>query len=77
MPDIRQMIRVPPKSNLFRWEIGVALLVKIVLLIGLWFLIFRWQDKTRVKPDIAAHFALPAEQADFSYHPQKEPNHDR
>lgn len=34
-----------PKPSLLRWEIGVALLIKIVLLTGLWFLIFRWQDK--------------------------------
>ncbi len=61
----------------FRWEISIALLLKIILLMGLWFFLFRWQDHPSVKPDIAAHFALPSAQADFSYQPQKEPNHDR
>jgi len=50
-----------PKPGLLRWEIGIALLIKILLLIGLWFLIFRWMDKPNGKPDIAEHFALPAE----------------
>ncbi len=49
-----------PKPSLLRWEIGVALLIKIVLLTGLWFLIFRWQDKPPAKPDMAQHFSLPA-----------------
>ncbi|OAI12652.1 hypothetical protein A1359_13255 [Methylomonas lenta] len=52
-----------PKPSLLRWEIGIALLIKILLLIGLWFLIFRWMDKPVSKPDVAAHFALPATQA--------------
>ncbi len=65
------------KPGLLRWEIGIALLIKIVLLVGLWFLIFRWQDKPSTKPDIAAHFALPAVQADYSSQPQKEPHHVR
>ncbi|WKJ92359.1 hypothetical protein QZJ86_09505 [Methylomonas montana] len=51
-----------PKSSLLRWEIGIAMLIKILLLIGLWFLIFRWMDKPTSKPDIAEHFALPAAQ---------------
>ncbi|WP_445369372.1 cytochrome oxidase putative small subunit CydP [Methylomonas sp. BW4-1] len=49
-----------PKSGLLRWEIAVALLIKVILLTGLWFLIFRWQERPVAKPDIAAHFALPA-----------------
>lgn len=53
---------VLPKSTLLRWEIGFAMLIKILLLIGLWFLIFRWMDKPVSKPDIAEHFALPAAQ---------------
>lgn len=53
---------VIPKPSLLRWEIGFALLIKILLLIGLWFLIFRWMDKPSTKPDIAEHFALPAAQ---------------
>jgi hypothetical protein len=51
-----------PKANQLRWEIGAALLIKIVLLTGLWFLIFRWQDRPVGKPDMAEHFALPAAQ---------------
>ena len=68
-----------PKSSLLRWEIAVALLIKILLLTGLWFLIFRWQDRPVSKPDIADHFALPAVQAsnpDFSQ-PQQESRHVR
>ncbi|MEY4210654.1 MAG: hypothetical protein RLZ92_1035 [Pseudomonadota bacterium] len=37
------------------WEIATALLLKIVLLIGLWFLIFRWSDRPTTKPDVAQH----------------------
>lgn len=70
-----------PKSSLLRWEIGAALLIKILLLIGLWFLIFRWMDKPVSKPDIAQHFALPAVQTatpnDISSQPQQESRHVR
>lgn len=70
-----------PKPGLLRWEIGTALLIKILLLTGLWFLIFHWQDRPVSKPDIAEHFALPgAQQAgkpDFSSQPQKESRHVR
>ncbi|MFM8341481.1 MAG: cytochrome oxidase putative small subunit CydP [Methylomonas sp.] len=38
-----------------RWEISAALLVKIILLVGLWFLIFRWSDRPTTKPDVAQH----------------------
>lgn len=41
-----------------RWEIGIALFIKFVLLFGLWWLIFRWLDKPVQQPDIVAHFAL-------------------
>jgi hypothetical protein len=44
-----------PKAGQLRWEIGFALLIKILLLIGLWLLIFRWMDKPTAKPDIAEH----------------------
>ena len=71
-----------PGSSLLRWEIAAALLVKIVLLIGLWFLIFRWQDRPAGKPDMAEHFALsPAKvvmSSDFSSQSiKKEPSHVR
>lgn len=71
-----------PKPSLLRWEIAAALLIKVVLLTGLWFLIFRWQDRPAVKPDPAAHFALApakaAAAADFSSQPlTKEPSHVR
>lgn len=69
-----------PKLSLLRWEIAVALLIKILLLTGLWFLIFRWQDRPVSKPDIADHFALPALQPsnpDFSSQPQQESRHVR
>lgn len=57
-----------PKSSLLRWEIGLALLIKILLLTALWFLIFRWQDRPSTKPDMANHFALPAAQTAKSSH---------
>ncbi|QPK63362.1 hypothetical protein IVG45_21600 [Methylomonas sp. LL1] len=70
-----------PKPGLLRWEIGVALLIKIILLTGLWFLIFRWMDKPAGKPDVAEHFALPISQTatphSFSSQPLKESRHDR
>jgi len=71
-----------PKPGLLRWEIGFALLIKIILLTGLWFLIFRWPDKPVAKPDIAEHFVLPpavtgATPAHFLSQPQKESRHDR
>ncbi|WP_026600870.1 cytochrome oxidase putative small subunit CydP [Methylomonas sp. 11b] len=70
-----------PKSSLLRWEIAVALLIKVILLTGLWFLIFRWQERPTVKPDIAAHFALPAapvqSNPDFSSQPTQESRHVR
>ena len=50
-----------PPPNLLRWEIGIALLIKIILLTGLWFLIFRWQDRPPSKPDVAKHFAVAAQ----------------
>ena len=47
-----------PKLSQLRWEISIALLIKLLLLIGLWWLLFRWQAKTE-QPDIAARFELP------------------
>lgn len=57
----------PTPTSLLRWEIGFALLIKALLLIGLWFLIFRWMDKPASKPDVAAHFALPTAQKTASF----------
>lgn len=66
-----------PKPSLLRWEISLALAIKIVLLTGLWFLIFRWTDKPASKPDIAQHFALKPAHAAPSTQAQKEYHHDR
>ncbi|MDD2724545.1 MAG: hypothetical protein PHH59_11060 [Methylovulum sp.] len=55
------MINNTTNKTPLRWEIGLALLLKIILLTGLWFLLFRWQGRPAVKPDIAAHFALPTQ----------------
>ncbi|MCF8006973.1 MAG: hypothetical protein K9K84_06140 [Methylovulum sp.] len=51
------------QSHAFRWELSIALLIKVILLIGLWWLIFRWQDHSVQQPDISTHFALPIPQA--------------
>jgi hypothetical protein len=68
-------------ANPLRWEIAGALLIKVVLLTGLWFLIFRWQERPAIKPDIAAHFAMPAAPVqtnpDFSSQPTQESRHVR
>ncbi len=71
----------PPSTSLLRWEIGIALLLKTILLTGLWFLIFRWEGKPITKPDIAARFALqnsqPGQSSVFITHPTKESVHVR
>lgn len=66
-----------PKRGLLRWELGLALMIKVILLIGLWLLIFRWQDRPASKPDIAERFALPAQQAHSYNPPEKETAHVR
>ncbi|MEF3076274.1 cytochrome oxidase putative small subunit CydP [Methylobacter sp. Wu1] len=59
--------RILPRPGLLRWEIGIALLIKIILLMGLWFLIFRWEGKPSTgKPDIAQRFSLPAKQSSIT-----------
>ena len=65
-------------NHALSWEISTALLIKLLLLIGLWFLIFRWSEKPANKPDIAQHFALPAlsKQPDLSQ-PSQENAHVR
>lgn len=69
------------KNSLLRWEITMALFIKLVLLTGLWFLIFHWGDKLVSKPDIARHFALPVtpkgETNRLMTPPQKDTRHDR
>ena len=60
-----------PKPGLLRWEIGIALLIKIILLIGLWFLLFRWHGKPQ-QPDISGLFSAPAVTRDYSSQPVKE-----
>lgn len=50
-----------PKPGLLRWEIGVALAIKLILLMGLWWLLFHWQNRLDAQQDIAAHLALPAD----------------
>jgi len=59
-----------PKLSQLRWEISIALLIKLLLLIGLWWLLFRWPARTE-QPDIAARFALPATNS-ISVQPVKE-----
>jgi len=55
--------RILPHPKLLRWEIGIALLIKIILLTGLWFVIFRWEGKpSPAKPDIAQRFSLSSAQ---------------
>lgn len=68
---------LPPKSAALRLEIGIALLIKILLLTGLWFLIFRWQDRPAGKPDIASHFDMPGHSQAFSSPQPKESGHVR
>lgn len=60
MPSAKPTIRQIPKPGLLRVEIGIAMAIKLILLIGLWALIFRWQDKPPAKPDMATHLALPS-----------------
>lgn len=81
MTDAIPKLMTIPKPGLLRWEIGIALLIKIVLLTGLWFLIFRWTNKSVGKPDIAKHFTLTTTQTATSNillpQAQKESRHDR
>ena len=55
------MIHMTVKPRSFRFEITVALLIKIMLLILLWYVVFRvGGDRTQAQPDVAARFHLPA-----------------
>ncbi|MGZ8137251.1 MAG: hypothetical protein ACXW1W_11235 [Methylococcaceae bacterium] len=77
MTNASRSNRAVPRSGLLRWEIGIALLIKIILLTGLWCLIFRWSDKPTIKPDIAQRFSLSADRIDFSSLSLKESRHVR
>jgi hypothetical protein len=70
-----------PGVGLFKWEIGIALLIKIMLLTGLWFLIFASPNKPVAKSEIAAHFLTPVSDAPvkpvYSSQSQQESSHDR
>lgn len=66
-----------PKSNRLRWEISLALILKILLLTGLWFLLFRWQAKPEHPADIAARFDLPNLNVSSTTQPTQEFNHVR
>jgi len=61
-------INSQPPPNRFAWEIGLALSLKIVLLVGLWFLLFRWLGRPGQQTDITRHFA-PKDQAIVSAPP--------
>lgn len=76
MIDASDAQHIPTKPSLLRWELSIALLVKIVLLTGLWFLIFRWSASPSSPPDIAQHFGLPSH-SDLSSQPVKESHHVR
>lgn len=67
---------IPAPSRLRR-EIGAALVIKLLLLFGLWWLLFRWQDRPQTQPDMAAHLALPSAQAVYSKSITEESDHDR
>lgn len=48
------------KPGTLRFEITLALLVKVLLLTGLWFLVFRWHGGSSApRADIAERFQLP------------------
>jgi hypothetical protein len=47
------------KTQKLGWEIALALAVKILLLLALWFLIFHWLDRPVAKFSIEERFALP------------------
>lgn len=76
MNDVSNSHDLLPKPGALRWQIAIALLLKIVLLTGLWFLLFRWPDRPPDKPDIAELFAPPVH-TDFSSQSEKESHHVR
>ncbi|HLF96222.1 MAG TPA: hypothetical protein VI457_03680 [Methylococcaceae bacterium] len=53
-----------PRAGELRREIAAALLLKAILLLGLWALIFRWNgERPAARPDVAERFALPSSPA--------------
>ena len=66
-----------PKPNRLRWEISLALLLKVMLLTGLWFLIFRWNPKPDQPADIARQLMFEPSNISSPIQPPKESNHDR
>lgn len=71
------------KPGTLRFEIMLALLLKLLLLAGLWFLLFRWPGRPSAPPaDIAERFQLAGamsrpDTADASSHPSQEIPHVR
>jgi len=50
------------KSSTLRFEITAALIVKVLLLVGLWFVIFRFPGRDpNARPDIAAQLLAPVD----------------
>ena len=46
------------RSASLRWELSLALVLKVILLFGLWLVIFRYPD-SKPQADIADRFQLP------------------
>lgn len=74
---------MPLKPGTLRFEITLALLIKLLLLTGLWLLVFRWPGRPSAPPaDIAERFQLTGamswpDTADSSSHPSQETPHVR
>ena len=53
---------MPSKPSTLRFEITAALIVKVLLLVGLWFVIFRFPGREPgERPDIAAQLLTPVD----------------
>ena len=78
MTDLMRKPPITSPPDLLGKEIGIALIIKVILLICLWFLIYHWSTPS-IKPDIAQQFALPNIHvtADTSAHTTKETLHVR
>ena len=76
MADPSKTTPLLPRPAALGWEILAALLLKVILLFGLWFLIFRWNDhSSSTQPDVAERFALPASRAAPNPPISSQPNH--